>query len=73
VIKIIQLQIISKILQTQSNEIVEDNLLTEDYFVGYEQEFSYIIKSMEIFLIKQVSYLRSLVWNWWKLLKATDI
>jgi replicative DNA helicase len=42
VIKIIQLQIISKILQTQSNEIVEDNLLTEDYFVGYEQEFSYI-------------------------------
>lgn len=36
------LQIISKILATQSNAIIEDNLLTADYFVGYESEFNYI-------------------------------
>lgn len=36
------LQIISKILETGSNAIVEDNFLTEEYFTGYESEFSYI-------------------------------
>jgi len=38
----VQLQIISKILATQSNAIVEDNLLTEDYFEGYKDEFNFI-------------------------------
>jgi len=38
----ITLQIISKILATQDNSIIEDNLLTEDYFVGYESEYKFI-------------------------------
>lgn len=38
----IQLQIISKILSTQTFDIVENNLLDESYFVGYEQEFNFI-------------------------------
>ena len=38
----IQLQILSKILQEGSNRIVEDNLLTRDYFIGYEDEFDFI-------------------------------
>ena len=38
----IQLQVISKILSTGSNDIVEDNLLDESYFVGYEKEFNFI-------------------------------
>lgn len=32
----VALQIISKILQTQDINILDDNMLTEDYFVGYE-------------------------------------
>lgn len=39
---IVALQILSKILQTQNNAIVEDNMLTEDYFTGYEKEFNFI-------------------------------
>lgn len=38
----IQLQILSKIIQTGNNSIVEDNVLTEDYFVGYEEEYNFI-------------------------------
>lgn len=38
----VSLQIISKILNTQKNDIVEDNLLTEEYFQGYEDEFNFI-------------------------------
>ena len=38
----VSLQIISKIIATGSMEIVEDNLLTRDYFVGYEDEFDFI-------------------------------
>ena len=38
----VSLQIISKILNTQSNAIVEDNLLSVDYFTGYEAEYSFI-------------------------------
>ena len=38
----IQLQVLSKILQTGNNDIVEDNLLDESYFVGYEEEFNFI-------------------------------
>ena len=35
----VSLQIISKILATKDLSIIENNLLTEDYFVGYEQEY----------------------------------
>lgn len=38
----VSLQIISKILSTGNNDIVEDNLLTEDYFEGYKDEFNFI-------------------------------
>lgn len=40
----IQLQLISKILSSKSFAIVEDNLLDESYFIGYEQEFEFIQK-----------------------------
>ena len=36
------LQIISKVLDTGDNSIVENNLLTKEYFVGYEEEFDFI-------------------------------
>jgi replicative DNA helicase len=39
---ITSLQIISKILETGSNAIAEENFLTEDYFPGYEKEFNFI-------------------------------
>lgn len=38
----IQLQIISKILETKDISFIEDNYFTPDYFVGYENEFNYI-------------------------------
>ena len=38
----VQLQILSKILETGSNAIVEDNFLTSDYFTGYDKEFEFI-------------------------------
>ena len=38
----VQLQIISKILESKSNAIVEENFLTVDYFVGYEEPFNFI-------------------------------
>ena len=40
----VTLQIISKVLATQDLSIIEDNLLTEEYFVGYEQEYQYLIQ-----------------------------
>ncbi len=38
----IQLQIISKVLQTSDDSILQDNLLTRDYFIGYEKEYDFI-------------------------------
>ena len=38
----VSLQIISKVLSTQDTSIIDDNLLTEDYFVGYEEELKFI-------------------------------
>lgn len=38
----VSLQIISKILATKDSSILEDNLLTRDYFVGYENEYDFI-------------------------------
>lgn len=40
----VALQIISKILSTGSLDIVENNLLTDEYFVEYEDEFNYIVQ-----------------------------
>ena len=40
----VALQILSKILATKDSSILEDNLLTEDYFVGYESEYSFIVE-----------------------------
>ena len=40
----IALQIISKILATKDSSILEDNLLTKDYFVGYENEYEFIVQ-----------------------------
>lgn len=39
----VTLQILSKILSTKSLSIIEDNLLTKDYFVGYEDEYEFIV------------------------------
>ena len=39
----VQLQIISKLLTTSDFSIIEDNLLTRDYFVGYTTEFDFIV------------------------------
>lgn len=38
----VALQIISKVLTTGDNTLIEDNLLSEDYFVGYENEYNFI-------------------------------
>jgi len=38
----VQLQILSKILETHDNKIVEENFLTEDFFTGYTNEFNFI-------------------------------
>ena len=40
----VSLQIISKILATKDSSILEDNLLTRDYFVGYETEYDFIVQ-----------------------------
>lgn len=36
------LQILSKILESKSNAMVEENFLTRDYFQGYEEEYDFI-------------------------------
>ena len=38
------LQILSKVVLTGDYSIIENNLLDEEYFVEYEDEFSYIVK-----------------------------
>ena len=38
----VQVQILSKILNTKDFSIVEKNLLGVEYFTGYEEEFKYI-------------------------------
>lgn len=38
----VQLQILSKILETADNSIIENNLLTEEYFTGYTEEYGFI-------------------------------
>lgn len=43
----VSLQIISKVLATKDYSIIEDNALTEEYFVGYEEEYNYIKDHVE--------------------------
>ena len=43
----VQLQIISRIIQTQDYNIIEDNQLTVDYFSGYEEEFTFLKEHYE--------------------------
>lgn len=38
----VSLQIISKVLATKDASIIDNNFLTRDYFVGYEDEFDFI-------------------------------
>lgn len=38
----VSLQIISKVLATRDNSIIEDNLLTVEYFTGYNEEYEFI-------------------------------
>ena len=38
----IQLQLLSKVLSSGNNSIIEDNFLTRDYFTGYEEEYDFI-------------------------------
>ena len=39
----ITLQIINKVLQTGDIQLINKNALTEEYFVGYEKEFNFIV------------------------------
>lgn len=43
----IQLQVLSKIIESGDYSIIENNLLTRDYFVGYESEFDFIKEHKE--------------------------
>lgn len=38
----IQLQLISKVLATQDYSLIDNYLLTEEYFVGYENEYNFL-------------------------------
>ena len=38
----IQLQVLCKVIQTGDYSIIENNLLTRDYFIGYEDEYDFI-------------------------------
>lgn len=39
----ITLQILNKVLQTQDMQLINKNALTEEYFIGYEKEFNFIV------------------------------
>ena len=43
----VALQILSKILATKDISIIENNLLTEDYFVGYTNEYNFILQHVK--------------------------
>lgn len=43
----VALQIISRILSTQSVSILKDNLITPEYFIGYEDEISFILDHVD--------------------------
>lgn len=39
---VVQIQIINKIISTKDYHIIEDNLLTDDYFDGFKDEYNFI-------------------------------
>ena len=43
----VALQILSKIIESGNNSIIEENFLTEEYFTGYENEFNFIQSHIE--------------------------
>lgn len=43
----ISLQIISKVLSTKDISIIDDNLLTEDYFSDYQDEYNFIVSHVK--------------------------
>ena len=45
----VALQIISKVIQTSDDSIITDNLLTVDYFKGYEEEFKFIKEHKDLY------------------------
>ena len=45
----VQIQIISKILELGSIDILEENNITDEYFVGYEEEIGFIKEHLQTF------------------------
>lgn len=45
----VALQIINKVLSTKDIGIIEDNLLTKDYFVGYESEYDFLVDHVKTY------------------------
>ena len=45
----VALQILSKVLETRSADIINDNLLTKEYFVGYEDEYDFIMTHLDTY------------------------
>lgn len=43
----VSLQILSKVIQTADDSIIQDNMLTVDHFLGYEEEFKFIADHKE--------------------------
>ena len=39
----IALQVLSKVIASKNISFIEDNLLSVDYFIGYEEEYNFII------------------------------
>lgn len=45
----VALQIINKVLSTKDIGIIENNLLTKDYFVGYESEYDFLVDHVKTY------------------------
>ena len=43
----VQLQVLSKVIMTGDNSIIETNSLDESYFVGYEEEYKFIAEHLK--------------------------
>ena len=46
-LKLVPLQVLNKVLQSKDNTILTENMLTREYFVGYEDEYDYIDEHVE--------------------------
>lgn len=45
----VALQILSKVIQSGDISIIQDNYLTKDYFVGYEEEYNFIKNHLDTY------------------------